>query len=288
MKLFTGKNMLLCCMLLTLGLTDLYAQDNADTKDKKDTLRVGNFLIVRKAKSNTAQKGNNEANESISNRWQFKYDRNYRKVKRHSTQWLNFDIGFANINDQTNYTTAVSKGFIQQGMTKQDFSIRSGRSMNVNIWFVTQEEQFSRNRYSLKYGLGLEMYNYYYQYSPSFRTYPEAHVYMDSISFSKNKLYAGYLTVPVTFNFKFSDNLQWGLGMSAGYLVGSRNKQISSERGKQIYTGSLGLDPWRIAVVSDLKLGLFRFYGSYSINSLFQPNTGVKQYPYVFGLRFIL
>jgi len=53
---------------------------------------------------------------------------------------------------------------------------------------------------NLKYGLGYEMYNFRYDSRISYRKDPIAYVYNDSISFSKNKLYVGYLTVPFMLN----------------------------------------------------------------------------------------
>jgi len=80
--------------------------------------------------------------------------------------------------------------------------------------------------------------------------------------------------------------LSFSAGVSAGYLVDSRNKQISSQRGKQKYSGDFNMEPWRLAAIGEIGLGPVRLYGSYSINRLQQAITRVEQFPYAVGIRF--
>ena len=47
-------------------------------------------------------------------------------------------------------------------------------------------------------------------------------------------------------------------GVSAGYLLNSRNKQISGERGKQKYKGDFNFEPWRFAAIAEMGLGPVR------------------------------
>lgn len=81
-------------------------------------------------------------------------------------------------------------------------------------------------------------------------------------------------------------SLSISAGISAGYLISSRNKQISAERGKQKINGNFDLESFRLAVVGELGLGQVRLYGSYSLNSLYKESTGLQQYPYTLGIRF--
>jgi hypothetical protein len=115
-------------------------------------------------------------------------------------------------------------------------------------------------------------------------------VFNDSISFSKNKLYVEYLTVPFMLNINTTPDTRKGLsfsaGVSAGYLLGSRNKQVSSERGKQKYRGDFNFEPWRFAAIGEIGLGPVRLYGTYSLNRLQKDITHVEQYPYAVGIRF--
>ena len=75
-------------------------------------------------------------------------------------------------------------------------------------------------------------------------------------------------------------------GISAGYLIARRNKQISNERGKVKYKGDFDLEPFRLAAIAEVGLGPVRLYGSYSLNKLHRSSTGLDQTPFAFGIRF--
>ena len=143
---------------------------------------------------------------------------------------------------------------------------------------------------NLKYGLGYEMYNFRYDRSLSYRKDPSPYIFNDTVSFSKNKLFAGYITVPFMININTAPSKQKSLsfsaGVSAGYLVASRNKQVSNERGKVKYKGDFDLEPFRLAAIGELGLGPVRLFGSYSLNKLHKSSTGLDQTPYSFGIRF--
>ena len=97
-----------------------------------------------------------------------------------------------------------------------------------------QKLSLAKNYVNLKYGLGLELNNYRFKSPISFKengVLPysggmqtnEAFIFEDSISFSKNKLAADYLTVPLMLNFNSNPNhpkkgISLSAGVSAGYL----------------------------------------------------------------------
>ena len=77
--------------------------------------------------------------------------------------------------------------------------------------------------------------------------------------------------------------LSFSAGVSAGYKIGSRNKQISNERGKQKIKGDLGLEQFRLAYIGELGIGPIRLFGSYAMSKLHE--NGLEQYPYSLGIR---
>jgi len=278
---------LACVAVALLATVTGFAQkDSTNTGNVPDTIKVGNFIIVRQNKYNGK---NSEANVRIS------VTNKKRKESNLSTNWFIFDLGFANYRDQTDYTTAQSTGYLRQinGSAKVDqssTSLNSGKSSNVNIWFFMQKLNLASHVLNLKYGFGLEMYNFRFDRNISYRKDPQPYIFTDSISFSKNKLYAGYLTVPFMLNLNPTPGKRHGFnlsaGVSAGYLVGSHEKQISNERGKQKIHSDFNLNPWRLAIVGEVGLGPIRLFGSYSINKLHKEFTGMEQYPYAVGIRF--
>ena len=155
---------------------------------------------------------------------------------------------------------------------------------------------------NLKYGLGVELNNYRYKTSTLSLSYKEGgqipytggqtnkpFIFRDSISFSKNKLAADYLTVPVMLNFSTTPRhnkptFGFSAGVSFGYLYSQRNKQKSDERGKLKNKGDYDLEKFKLSYVAELTLGPVKFYGSYSPKSMYEHSLDMR--PYNFGLRF--
>lgn len=268
------KVMIAIAALLAAG--NVFAQ--ADTvKSKSDTVIVGNFIIIKKGKGPDGD--TSKTGITIARR---------KKRNNLSTNWSILDIGFANVRDKTAYGSAEANAYLQgvPAFTKDDMKLRTSKTSNVNYWLFMQKLNIAKHVLNLKYGLGLEMYNFRYSTNISYRENP-VRVIRDSVSFSKNKLYAGYITVPFMLNINATPGRKHGFsfsaGVSAGYLVGSHNKQVSEARGKQKTKGDFDLDKWRLAYIGELGLGPIRLYGSYSINPLHE--RGLKQYPYAIGIR---
>ena len=269
-----------------------FAQTDTTGKNT-DTVRVGNFIIIKKNKDNSVSEDDKSRR---NNNFDFKIERRPRRRSNVSTNWWIMDIGFANMRDNTNYASAAAGSYFKTlrtadgPVTQNSYKLITGKSSNVNIWFFMQKLNVVKHVVNLKYGLGLEMYNFRYDTRLSFRKDPLPFVFNDSISFSKNKLYVEYLTVPFMLNFNTTPDSRRGLsfsgGVSAGYLLGSRNKQISGERGKQKYKGDFNFEPWRFAAIGEIGLGPVRLYGTYSLNRLQKDITRVEQYPYAVGIRF--
>lgn len=291
------NRLLMMMAATTLAATSAFAQSDTTKQNAPDTIRVGGFIIVKRNKDITGD-AQRTFSISVRNRYQ-------KRNSNVSTNWFVIDLGFANWRDNTDYNgpaftnQTAGTGYIRNipatgqasnPVNENSFNLNNGKSSNVNIWLFMQKRNIAKHVLNLKYGLGLEMYNYRFATSVSFRNSPAPYVYNDSISFSKNKLYAGYVTVPVMLNFTPSPNsrrpFNISAGVSAGYLVASRNKQISDERGKQKIRGNMNMEPWRLAAVGEVGLGIIRLYGSYSLNTLMQEKkTGLTQYPYAVGLR---
>lgn len=260
-----------------LAAGNVFAQ--ADSAERRsDTVVVGNFIIIKKDKK--GQDSDTSTSFEISKR---------KKRSNLSTNWSILDIGFANVRDETVYGSAEANAYLQGGsqhFNSADMKLRTNKTSNVNFWIFMQKLNVAKHVLNLKYGLGLEMYNFRYSTNISYRENP-VRVVRDSVQFSKNKLYAGYVTVPFMVNVNTTPDRRKGFsfsaGVSAGYLVGSRNKQVSDERGKQKIKGDFDLEKWRLAYIAELGLGPVRLYGSYSMNPLHE--RGLKQYPYAVGLR---
>lgn len=281
------------CLLATIWVAGISFAQTDSTAKSTDTVKVGNFIIIKKNKGNAVS--DNDRNKR-DNHYDVRIERRSHRRGNVSTNWWIMDLGFANMRDNTDYAVAQAGGYFKVlrpadgPVTQNSYQLITGKSSNVNIWLFMQKLNMVSHVVNLKYGLGLEMYNFRYDTRLSFRKDPLPYVFNDSISFSKNKLYVEYLTVPFMLNINTTPDTRKGLsfsaGVSAGYLLGSRNKQVSSERGKQKYRGDFNFEPWRFAAIGEIGLGPVRLYGTYSLNRLQKDITHVEQYPYAVGIRF--
>jgi hypothetical protein len=277
--------------------TSIAQSDTTRKTATGDTIRIGNILIVKRNMNNEG----NEKNQTYVAMGG--YASNKKKNSKVSTNWLVFDFGFSNYNDQTHYANTGSYLVNKPGgpaFDKGDFKLRTEKSINVNIWLFMQRLSLVKNYVNLKYGFGLELNNYRYKsaisykengfipYSAGLQT-SNAFIFRDSIAFSKNKLAADYLTVPLMLNFtthpaSSKKGLSVSLGASAGYLYSQRNKQKSDQRGKRTNKGEYDLERFKLSYVAELGLGPVRLYGSYSPKSMYEHSLDIK--PFTVGFRF--
>jgi len=267
------KKQLLILAGLFLSLAG-WAQTDTTGKGKTgDTIRVGSMIIIKQG----GETGNDEDVHI--------YKRHYYHPSNISTNWIIIDLGFANYNDRTNYSSAGTQAFAP-GSTSDWFALRYGKSVDVNIWLFMQRLNMVKHVMNLKYGFGIELNNYRYTTNIKYETNPTK-VIMDTINYSKNKLATDYVTVPVMLNFDFTPHRRNGFGLSVGasfgYLYSSRQKLISDQFGKTKTHNSFDLNPWKISWIGEIQLGPIKFYGSYATQSMFK--KGLDQVPYTVGLR---
>lgn len=267
------------------------------TVQNADTIRIGNIIIIKKV---------GQKNESgTKNTTVMVEKKRPRTLNNVSTNWGIVDIGFTNFIDKTDYGSATSKQYLLNKpgtnlpLNASDFKLRASKSVDVNIWFFMQRLNLVKHYVNLKYGLGLELNNYRFRSDISFKEagvspynsgagIQHSFIIRDTISFTKNKLAADYITVPLLLNFSSNPGdpkrgLSFSAGISAGYLYSQRNKQESKERGKQKNKGEYDLQQFKFSYIAELGLGPIKLYGSYVPNSIFA--NGLNMRAYTFGIR---
>jgi hypothetical protein len=270
------KRLLLAVIALSGAITCL-AQDST-AKDKADTIRIGGMIIIKDGKVD----GEKNRNITISNHHK-------RKSSNISTNWWIFDIGFANWNDKTDYAAAQSSGFTGSGVGKDQFDLRTAKSVNINLWMFMQRLNMIKHVVNLKYGLGLELNNYRFDdETVRFSKNPTQITLDPSLKGAdKNKLAADYITVPMMLNFNFTPGREKGFGfsagVSAGFLYDARQK-IKINGDKKKLHDDFDLEKWKLSYVGELNLGPVRLYGSYAMKNMWE--GGLDQTPYNVGIRF--
>src|SRR5688572_18547375 len=159
MKRIFILSIVLCTVLTGFAQVDTTAKRPTDsTKSTPDTLKIGGMVIIREpGSSDDGGEGTKRRGLRISTR--NKKDDTDAIL---STNWWIFDIGFSNYNDQTIYGSPATEA-IAPGSTEDWFKLRPGKSRSVNIWIVMQRLNLVKQVVNLKYGLGLELNNYFFE-----------------------------------------------------------------------------------------------------------------------------
>jgi hypothetical protein len=274
------KSILLVCVAACLFNSGFAQNDTTGKKETNDTIRIGGMIIIKKPGS--------EDHEIVKDEHYTVRIPKRRTPQNLTTNWWIIDIGYSGFNDKTIYTSPEAQAFAP-GSDEDWFDIRSGKSRSVNIWFFMQRLNMIKHVVNLKYGLGLELNNYFFDDETiRFQKNPTLVVKDNALKGTKkNKLAADYLTVPLMVNFNFTPERRNGFGfsagVSAGYLYSSRQKVKFSDDKVKVHS-DFDLEDWKFSYIAEVNLGLVKLYGSYAFNSMWE--KGLDHTPYNVGLRF--
>lgn len=273
------KSILLICLAACL-LNTANAQSDTTGKQTNDTIRIGGMIIVKKPGSNDREIIRGGRTVRIPSRKS--------KPENVTTNWMVIDLGYAGFNDKTVYGTGTAADAFAPGSTEDWFDLRGGKSRNVNVWFFLQRINMVGHVVNLKYGLGLELNNYFFDDEQiRFQKNPTL-ITMDAAlkDAKKNKLAVDYLTVPLMLNFNFTPNRNEGFGFSAGISGGfmySARQKTKMNGDKDKLKNDFDLKRWKLSYIGELNLGPVKLYGSYAVKTMW--DKGLDQTPYTVGFR---
>lgn len=272
------KRILLVCVAACIFITG-FAQQDTTKKETNDTIRIGGMIIIKKA-------GTNER-EIITGERAAKIPSRKKKSENITTNWWIIDLGYSGFSDKTNYASAATQAFAP-GSTEDWFDLRGGKSRNVNVWFFMQRLNMIEHVVNLKYGLGLELNNYFFDDERiRFQKNPTL-ISLDNTlkDARKNKLAVDYLTVPIMLNFNFTPEKKNGFGLSAGisagYMYSARQKTKMDGDVDKIHN-DFDLKRWKLSYIGELNLGPVKLYGSYAFENMW--DKGLDHTPYNVGFR---
>lgn len=282
MKRFFTLCVALCTITTGFAQTETTSKPQTDTipKQTTDTIKIGGMVIIR-------EPGGNYDSTQKRDRIFHINRRNRDKPANISTNWWIFDIGFSNYVDNTNYASAISSGFVAQGIGEEQLKARAGKSRNVGIWIFMQRLNMIKHVVNLKYGLGLELNNYHFEDKEIRFDKNPTKIDKGYSDLSKNKLAADYLTIPLMLNFNFTPNRRQNFGVSAGISAGwlySARQKIKDDGKVDKTKSDFDLRKWKLAYIGEIGLGPVKIYGSYAFKSMFE--KGLDLTPYNIGFRF--
>ncbi len=207
-----------------------------------------------------------------------------KKRKKVQTHFLTgFDMGVANFTPDEN--------------VPDRFEALSS-STDVHWHLVAQRYNFTPN-FSFKWGIDFNWRNY--RFSDDLRFVKDKntgvyHSFIDStVSYSKNKLMARYLMIPLMLELHTANLRSWktmglAIGASFGQLLGGKQKLISPEYGKQKFRENFGFSPQRIDAIAKISIGRVTLYGNYGITPMFKDvdvDFATNYIPYSIGLQLL-
>jgi hypothetical protein len=267
------------------------AQKDTLISVNQDTIKIGSLLIIKAQKPTDKKDWQSMIEKGDFKNTQIKIEKIKGIKKSRTTKWFAMDLGFANYYDGTNYKYDPS--FVRPAtgaaLSNKSFRLNNSRSSNFNLWIVQQKMNIKQSDFNLKYGIGLQMYNFRFEQPISFRNDGASFVYLDNKTFKKDKLFVNYLTIPVQLNYQPKSGNKKGLnasgGLSFGYLLNSRNKQISGTKEK--YNGNFNLNDFQVAGIGEVGVGSLKLYASASLTNLYDSKLSKQfNYPFSIGLRF--
>ncbi|WP_162303931.1 porin family protein [Paracnuella aquatica] len=270
------KRIALALCALSIGFA-ASAQTDTTKQEQADTVRIGGMVIIRKnAPGEKGQDG------------EIRVKPVRKSNSKVNTNWWIVDLGFANWSDNTNYSSPAAQAFAP-GFDKDGLELRTGKSINVNLWVFMQKVKLIQNAVSLKYGLGVELNNYRFDDRQVRLEENPTRIVKDATltNLKKNKLAADYVTVPLMLNFNFTPKREKGFGFAAGvsggYLYSARQKFKTNDNDIDKNHDNFDLRKFKVSYIGELSLGVVRLYGSYATKSMWE--KGLDQTPYNIGIR---
>ena len=145
---------------------------------------------------------------------------------------------------------------------------------------------------NLKSAVTIDWNNYYYQHDLTMLDRQE-NVAFDStgVNFSKNKLTARYVQIPLMLNIDTdpggNDGVSLSFGVYGGVLWKAWTKQVSEEQGKVRAEGTYNLNPIRYGVMARVDFKWFDIYANYNLSTLFADGKDPATQTFTAGINII-
>jgi len=265
-------NLLVLPILITSALA--YGQEEKGSDTTRVNLGKMEIIIVDKSNEKSVKYDTIDASPEDNS----KSKRNY------EAHWAGIDMGFSvMLND------AMNKNFDAHPYWEND----PARSMTWNLNILEHKFKLAGPYVGITTGLGfsftqLAFRDNYVLFSSADTLFAS----VDTVSnYSKNKLRANYLTVPLLIEFATNADEDKSFYLAAGVVGGvrlsskvKRQGEIDGKNFKQQEKGVYGLNPFKLDAMVRMGYGSWGAFASYSLMPLFDSDKTVEVYPLTFGL----
>ncbi len=191
------------------------------------------------------------------------------------------------------YTTGDYSMQLPESMSLMELDHAKSRSAAFNfMWYFGNMD---KSRLYVSPGLGLDYVGYRFKNNVNISTQNDTVLFTrDTINnYSKYKLRATYLQVPLVVGVRIGNlnkkplNLQVGgvVGYNIGGLVKSKFETDGADFKRKI-RDDFNFNPFKASLTARLGVGGFGFFANYGLTPLFQENKSPELIPFTVGVQF--
>ncbi len=206
------------------------------------------------------------------------------KKPRSEAHWAGVDFGVSML---------MNSSFQSDFPTDPHWENDAARSIVWNLNILEHKFQIAQHYFGITTGLGFSFTsvalknNYVLVDSPD-----SLYAFMDTINnYTKNKLKAAYLTVPLLLEFNTNADADKSFYLAAGVVGGlrltsktKRKGEISGNKFTNKDKGTYSLNPFKLDATVRLGYSDFGVFANYSLLPLFDTGKTTEVYPFTFGL----
>ncbi|MFN5911697.1 MAG: outer membrane beta-barrel protein [Bacteroidota bacterium] len=206
------------------------------------------------------------------------------ELKNFEAHWAGLDMGFGVM-----LNNAMSASFDNYDYWEND----PARSMTWNLNLLEYKFPIFRQYVGITTGLGVSWTQLAFRDNYLLQSGNDTlFAIVDTVNaYSKNKLNASYLTVPVLLEFATNEDADKSFYLAAGVVGGVRMTSKVKRKGefegkefKQEDKGVYGLNAFKLDGMVRIGYGSFGAFASYSLLPLFDTEKTTEVYPLTFGL----
>ena len=204
--------------------------------------------------------------------------------KKHEAHWAGLDMGFG-----MNMNSAMGTSFDANPYWEKD----PARSMTWNLNILERKFAIVKQYVGITTGLGFSFTQLAFRDNYVLQNNADTlFAVIDTVnSYSKNKLRANYLTVPLLIEFATNEDPDKSFYLAAGVVGGvrlsskvKRTGEFDGKDFKQSLKGVYGLNSFKLDALVRLGYGDWGAFASYSLMPLFDTEKTIEVYPLTFGL----
>lgn len=260
-----------------------FGQEEGNNESDTTRLKLGNTTILIIENENGEMEVTDENGDEIDGDVIIDDEENHRP-RTSDAHWAGIDFGFGLMMNR-DYET----NFADHPYWEND----PARSNTWNINFLEHKFNFGTPYVGLTTGLGLNFtslaFKQNYVVSSSADT---IFAVIDTVTtYSKNKLKASYLTIPLLLEFNTSSDDDRSFYLAGGVVAGvkltskiKREGDIDGDKFKQKERGSYNLNPFKLDAAVRMGYGSFGLFANYSLTSLFEEDKTIGVHPLTFGV----